>query len=114
MRLTSRFPPRLTPRFPSRFAPQELTPSNLSLLRPGLLAAGYRAPFEQPVNERSYNGQEAYFAALTTRAPLGPLVAPRFVPYASRRVHGMRMALRGPWRMRGERMMSCVHDERCG
>ena len=69
MRLTSRFPPRLTPRFPSRFAPQELTPSNLSLLRPGLLAAGYRAPFEQPLNQRSYNGQEAYFAALTTRAP---------------------------------------------
>ena len=96
MRLTSRFPPRLTPRFPSRFAPQELTPSNLSLLRPGLLAAGYRAPFEQPVNERSYNGQEAYFAALTTRAPLGPLVAPRFVPYASRRVHGMRMASAWP------------------
>jgi hypothetical protein len=84
--------PRITPRFPSRFAPQELTPNNLSLLRPGLLAAGYRAPFEQPLNQRSHNGQEAYFAALTTRAPLGPLVAPRFVPYASRRVHGMRVA----------------------
>ena len=102
MRLTSRFPPRLTPRFPSRFAPQELTPSNLSLLRPGLLAAGYRAPFEQPLNQRSYNGQEAYFAALTTRAPLGPLVAPRFVPYASRRVHRMRMASAWPLAYGGE------------
>ena len=69
----------------SRLAPQELTPSNLRLLRPALLAAGYRAPFEQPHDQRSFNGAEPYFAALMTRAPLGPLVAPRFVPYASRR-----------------------------
>ena len=97
---------RLTPRLPPRFAPQEVTPRNLSLLRPGLLSAGYRAPFEQPVNQRSHNGQEAYYAALTTRAPLGPLVAPRFVPYASRRVHGMRTSATVTPRMRGE-----PHDE---
>ena len=39
-------------RLPPRFAPQEVTPSNLSLLRPRLIAAGYRPPFEQPVDQR--------------------------------------------------------------
>ena len=104
--LQARLTARLTPRLPPRFAPQEVTPRNLSLLRPGLIAAGYRTPFEQPVNQRSHNGQEAYYAALTTRTPLGPLVAPRFVPYASRRVHGMRTSATVTPRMRGE-----PHDE---
>ena len=78
--------------------------------RPALAACGYRVPVEQREG-RPYNGHEPYYVALTTRAPVGVLLEPRYVEY-SRTMMGRGLLLgRASWPGVGEVVLSSTHLE---
>lgn len=65
---------------PAVLCVQELTPSLKALLETELDArsSGYRKLFHQPWAQCGSNGEERYGVGITTRPPLGPLIAPKF------------------------------------
>jgi len=89
---------------------QELTPSSMATLRPALVAAGYRPPFEQR-ELRPFNGHEHYHVALTTRAPLGPLVEARYREYSATRMGRGLLLGRAEWPGVGTVVLSSTHLE---
>ena len=66
-------------------------------LWPALREAGFREPFEQPMETRGFNGEERYGVALSTRPPLGPLLGGRFDPFPHSRMGRGLLLARCDW-----------------
>ena len=95
---------------PAVLAMQEVTPSNMGVLRPLLREAGYHEIFEQQEG-LGHNGQETYYVALAMRAPLGCPIGSRFVEFGSSRMGRGLLLARATWEGVGQIVVGTTHLE---